>query len=336
MKKKKKSLVEDNGPIDLERVRTMGKSDLAVSQMLGQPGQNGSRPRIFTNTAVPRFDGTRCWEQHLLVFQAIAKSNGWSSDTAALQLVAHLDGEALQVALLVLNRNREGWRDIADELSAYYNTPGRLAVFRRRFENAHRRPGSDPVTFATELGILALRGFSDMKEKARDLMVRDKFIASQRSCDLRRHLDGAAPETSILDIADSIWESHGESHGEPADIEDRSQNLSCRQRILPIPSRTISKSKSGVGGLGPATNGPPRRADHNMADRELLIRTVLKVVRECRETDMNDEGDRGQCFSCGFLGHGVNRCTRLDRSFPYMTPGWSVNLRDGEYRAGEV
>ena len=94
MKRKKKFLVEDSGPIDLERVRTMGKSDLAVSQMLGQPVQNGSRPRIFINTAVPRFDGTRCWEQHLLVFQAIAKSNGWSTDTAALQLVAHLDAEA--------------------------------------------------------------------------------------------------------------------------------------------------------------------------------------------------------------------------------------------------
>ena len=309
----------------------MGKSDLAVPQTFRQPGQNGSRPRIFTNTAVPRFDGTRCWEQHLLVFQAIAKSNGWSSDMAALQLVAHLDGEALQVALLVLNRNKEGGRDITDKLSAYYNTPGRLAVFRRRFENAHRRPGSDPATFATELGILALRGFSDMKEKARDLMVRDKFIASQRSCDLRRHLDGAAPETSFLNIADScrIWESHGE----PADIEE--VNLSCRQRILPIPSRTISK-KSGVGGLGPAMNGPPRRADHNMADRELLIRTVLKVVRECRGTNMNEEGDRGQCFSCGFLGHGVNRCTRLDRSFPYITPGWSVNLRDGKYRASKL
>ena len=69
------------------------------------------------------------------------------------------------MALLVLSRNREGWREIADELSAYYNTPGRLAVFRRRFENAHRHPGSDPATFATELGILALRGFSDMTEK---------------------------------------------------------------------------------------------------------------------------------------------------------------------------
>ena len=328
MKRKKKSLVEDSGPTELGWGRTMGKPDLAVSLL------NESRTRIFTNTAVPRFDGTRCWEQHLLVFQAIVKSNGWSSDTASLQLVAHLDGEALQVALLVLSRNREGWREIADELSAYCNTPGRLAVFRHRFENAHRRPGSDPATFATELGILALRVFSDMTEKGRDLIVRDKFIASQRSCDLRRHLDGAAPETSILDIADSccVWESHGE----PADIEDRSQKLSCTQQILTMPARTLSKSKSGVGSLGPATIGLPRRADHNMADRELLIRTVLEVVRECRETDMNDEGDRGQCFSCRFLGHGVIRCTRLDRSFPYITPGWSVNLRDGEYRVSKL
>ena len=248
------------------------------------------------------------------MFQAIAKSN-----TAALQLVAHLDGEALQVALLVQNRNREGWRDIADELSAYYNTPGRLAVFRRRFENTHRRPGSDPAMFATELGILALRGLSDMKEKARDLMVRDTFIACQRSCDLRRHLDGAAPETSILDIVDScrIWESHGE----PAGIEDSGQSLKRRQRILPMPSPTIRNSGSGVGGLGPATNSPPWRADHNMAEKELLIRTVLKVVRERRETDMKDERDCGQCFSCGFLGHGVNRCTQLDRSFPLHNAG---------------
>ena len=243
--------------------------------------------------------------EHLLVFQAIAKSNGWSPETAGLQLFVHLDGD----------------------------TPGRLAVFRRRFENAHRSPASDPATFATELGILALRGFSDMKEKARDLMVRDKFIASQRSCGLRRHLDGAAPETSILDIVDScrIWESHGE----PADTEHSGQSLEPRQRILPRPSPKISKSGSGVGGWGPVTKSPPRKVDRNMVDRELLIRTVLEVVRECQGTDMNDERDRGQCFSCEFLGHGVNRCTQLDRSFPYLMPGWSVELRDGEYRASK-
>ena len=308
--------MEDIAPTDLGRGRTIGKLDVAVSR------PNESR-NVFLQIRPSRDSTAR--SQHLLVFQAIVKSNGWSSDTAALQLVTHLDGEALQVALLVLSRNKEGWREIADELSAYYNTPGRLAVFRRRFENGHRHPGSDSATFATELGALALHGFFDMTEKGRDLMVRDKFIASQRSCDLRRHLDGAAPGTSIKDIADScrVWESYGE----PADIEDRSQ-------IVPIPARTITKPKSGVGSLGPAKIGLPRRTDHNIADRELLIRTVLEVVRECRKTDMNDE-DRGQCFSCGFLGHGVNRCTWLDRSFPYITPGWSVNLRNGEYRTSK-
>ena len=45
--------------------------------------------------AVPRFDGTGCWQQHLQIVQAIVKENGWSEGTAAaaaLQLFAHLDG----------------------------------------------------------------------------------------------------------------------------------------------------------------------------------------------------------------------------------------------------
>ena len=41
-KRKKKSLVEDNNPIYLEGVRTMGKSDSAVPQMLSQHDKNGS------------------------------------------------------------------------------------------------------------------------------------------------------------------------------------------------------------------------------------------------------------------------------------------------------
>ena len=168
-------------PMYFQGVRTIMKSDSTGPQRFGQPWPDG--PDVgglhrFTNTAVPRFDGTGCWQQHLLVFQAITKLKGWSPDTAALQLFAHLDGEALQVALLLPDRIRERWKDFVDELSTYYNTPGRLAV-----------PGYyniilDPATFAMELGILALRGFSDMKETARDLMVRNKFIASQQSCDL--------------------------------------------------------------------------------------------------------------------------------------------------------
>ena len=122
------------------------------------------------------------------IVQAIVNSNGWMDGTAELQLFAHLDGEALNVALLMPEEEREKWEGLSQGLSEYYNSPGRLAVFQRRFKSAIRRPEMDPATFATELGIFAVRGFGDIGKRARDAMIRDRFIAAQRSCGLRRHL----------------------------------------------------------------------------------------------------------------------------------------------------
>ena len=166
----------------------------------------------FTNTAVPRFNGDNCWQHHVQIFQAIVKSNGWTDETAALQLFAHLDGDALIVALLMPEGERADWKGLSQGLSDYYNSPERLAVFRRRFESATRQTGMDPATFATELEILAIRGFGDMGKCARNRMVRDKFITAQRSCGLRRHLDSVPLDTPIRDIVDRcrVWESHSE------------------------------------------------------------------------------------------------------------------------------
>ena len=85
-------------------------------------------------------------------------------------------------------------------------------MLRRRFESAFRRPGLDPATCATELGILVIQGFEDMNEQARYIMIRDKFIAGQRQCALRRQLDGFAQDTPIGEIVDScrVWESHSD------------------------------------------------------------------------------------------------------------------------------
>ena len=55
----------------------------------------------FTSTKVTRFAGTTSWEQYHHVFDAIVLSNGWDDATAALQLLSHLEGDALNVALLV-------------------------------------------------------------------------------------------------------------------------------------------------------------------------------------------------------------------------------------------
>ena len=84
-----------------------------VSQSVRAP-----RQAAFTTTKVPRFDGTTSWEQYKQVFDAIVSSNGWDNDTAALQLFSHLEGDALNVALIVplprqLSRTGIGGRPIS-------------------------------------------------------------------------------------------------------------------------------------------------------------------------------------------------------------------------------
>ena len=41
-------------------------------------------------------------------------------------------------------------------------------------------------------------------------------------------------------------------------------------------------------------------------------------------------------FSCGHQGHWVNRCSQMDASFPFLPPGWSVDVRNGRYRASRT
>ena len=91
--------------------------------------------RKFTNTV---FSGAEGWYQHIHIVQAIIKSNGWPEETAALQLFVHLKGEALNVALLLRKEERESWTGLVGGLAAYYQSPGRLAGLRRRFESAFR------------------------------------------------------------------------------------------------------------------------------------------------------------------------------------------------------
>ena len=62
--------------------------------------------RRFTDTELPVFSGEEeGWYRHIHIVQAIKKSNGWSDETAALQLFVHLKGEALDVALLLKKKS---------------------------------------------------------------------------------------------------------------------------------------------------------------------------------------------------------------------------------------
>ena len=92
-----------------------------------QPVVHTPRQVAFTTTKVPQFGGTTSWEQYRQVFDAIVLSNGWDDAMAALQLLSHLEGDALNVALLVPMSRRTLRMGLVHALSAHYGSPGRLA-----------------------------------------------------------------------------------------------------------------------------------------------------------------------------------------------------------------
>ena len=127
---------------DLEEAKA--ESRYFRAKRLENPVVAPNRPR-FTSTPVPRYAGGSNWDQYREVFEAIVCSNGWDEMTAALQLIAHLDGEALNVALLVPEAQRIRPGVLLKTLSAHYASPGRLAKYKRQFERMTRPPGDDPA-----------------------------------------------------------------------------------------------------------------------------------------------------------------------------------------------
>ena len=144
------------------------------------------------------------------MFDAIVLSNEWGDATAALQLLSHLQDDALSVALLIPMPCRASRKELTDALSSHYGSPGRLANYRREFDKTVRKPGEDPSNFAIALEMLAVKAFGNMGQTAR--LIRDQFIAGHGSCDLRRYLDCVPPDTPLRDIVDRcrVWESHAD------------------------------------------------------------------------------------------------------------------------------
>ena len=108
---------------------------------------------------------------------------------------------------------------ICEGLSDYFNSPGTAAI-----RECDSPSGSRLVDYfcngtggSCDVGFF----FDDMGERARGLMIRNKFIAAQPSRALRQHLDGASAEASIRDIVDScrVWESQAEDGYDGPDEE---------------------------------------------------------------------------------------------------------------------
>ena len=187
-----------------------------------QPVVPTPRQAVFTTTKVPWFGGMTSWEQYQQVFDAILLSNGWDDATASLQLLSHLQGDALNVA-----------------------------DYRRQFEKTTRSAGDDLSIFAIALDTLAVKAFGDMGQTAHLRLIRDRFIAGHSICELHRYLDNVPPETPIRDVVDRcrVWESH-------ADPEIRRVSKPGPEPIYP--AYVVDESDNGVDEVRVATVNKPK------------------------------------------------------------------------------
>ena len=93
-----------------------------------------SKPVACTSTKVHKFSGATSWDQYRQVCDASVRSNGWDDATVALQLLSHLEGDALNVALLVPEAKMATQAGLVGALTEHYGSLGRLADYRRQFE----------------------------------------------------------------------------------------------------------------------------------------------------------------------------------------------------------
>ena len=238
------------------------------------------RQAAFTTTKVPWFDGSTSWEQYLQVFEAIVLSNGWGDATAALQLLSHLQGDALSVALLTPLPLQATRKELTDALSSHYGSPGRLANYRREFDKTVREMGEDPSNFAIKLETLAVKAFGNMGQVAQLRLIRDRFIAGHANCDLRRYLDCVPPDTPLS--------SRGGTYGKHDSMSDLSSD--GRNSDIAAMSDFSEEEDEAWEEVGPCEDVQPNiRTDWvgedtiNSGEHSVLLATPTEVTHNVME-----------------------------------------------------
>ena len=210
--------------------------------------------------------------------------NGWDDVTAALQLLSHLDGDALNVALLVTESQRAVPEFLINSLLDHYNSLCCRAEYKRQFQRVVPRSEDDPSVFAIELETLARSAFMDVNLNTQLQMVRDRFIDGQADRSLRIHLASIKPSTQMIEMVDScrIWERHCEPEIRPRMGTNKGPVPMASQvaedRPIPeIPSE-IESVEAMIRKLLPTPATPTLQAAPKDMDRDILVRQLMEMI----------------------------------------------------------
>ena len=89
-------------------------------------------------------------------------------------------------------------------------------------------------------------------------------------------------------------------------------------------------------GVRATTPTPPTLPPQTgMAGVEALLQRLLpgtpNITSRAQSTTTRKDWNTIVCFSCGKSGHGVSRCPELNKTFPFMLPGWTAEKVGSSY-----
>ena len=211
--------------------------------------------------------------------------------------------------------------------------------------------------------MLAVKAFGDMGQTARLRLIRDIFIAGHNSCDLRRHLDSAPPETPIRDVVDRchVWESHADpaisrtrkpttdpmyptftvgetdSNNEITKVAAVTEPKSDQHKLMEVIRHTLANTELP----NPKPEIPDILERLQQLLRELVPNTLEQTLKSLfdgkRQRQRQPPRLRQQCrdwtdvicFSCGRSGHTATCCPDFNETLLFLQSGWRTVKRSG-------
>ena len=204
------------------------------------------------NTEVPNFREINCWDQYKQVFDTIVRSNWWDDDTVALQLLSHIEGDALNVALLVPEAQRATRIGLISALNDHCDSRGNWQI---NDVNSKRLSVGTVWTrpYSKSLETLAVKAFGNIGPSARVWMIHDWFVTGHQDCDLWRHLDSVPSGASLRDIVDRcrVWESHAnaDDQGFIKPAPERTRSLYTVRESAVMPAHRVVAAIATFGGV---------------------------------------------------------------------------------------
>ena len=178
--------------------------------------------------------------------------------------------------------------------------------------------------------MLAMKALGDMGQTDPLQLIRDRYIAGHNSCDLRRHLDSAPPETPIRDVVDRcrVWESHAD----PAISRTRKPTLD------PIyPTFTVGEKDSNNEITRVAAVTELESDQHKLM--EVIRRTLSNTERPNPTPEIPEISDTERPNPTPEIPDILERLQQILResvpnndfneTLPFLQPGWRTVKRSG-------